>query len=527
MLVFDAEQLSFKNLDKDNITWVTIKGNHVPIPKRGSKEEKARAIKEWFASKKKTLPAPKPVSSVYSAKFEHDTPKLGASGSGEGAEVHGYGQYTQKNIFLNKKNYFDDFGSKLVVPKDGVEEKPEWNPIEKDVFNSFHLWAGTRGDDILTGYRNYLNAKIKKGENGTTEQKEEAQIASGKLKAYEDMIKTGKIDPKDFVVANKYFLLNDKPVTNKMLSGALTRITSGISTFEKERGDMERAIEAFKGQNKRIAEKALADLNSIKDIDKEVKPAKAQMSRVELPATKYYLKENKSIIGQSGFVKNALKDAIYEYAAIESGVSLEHAKKNPWFDDISRLVDKAINSTESDAKRYFDEFQELQNKIRKEFDKNKAVLGGWESGITKSYWNMNDTERKNYLEHEGEERAKNLTDFVGDIKSALFTHPYKSIGHGLREMVQGEFVYRNGESLYNLFTRTGSSYGNTHADKVRGTNILKRAGVKGVSYYGRADQWSNVTFDPKDVKVIEKTTDPDVIKKWIEEQNKHNGKEDS
>ena len=39
----DATQLEFKKLDPENIDWVTIRGNHVPIPKNGSREQKAKA----------------------------------------------------------------------------------------------------------------------------------------------------------------------------------------------------------------------------------------------------------------------------------------------------------------------------------------------------------------------------------------------------------------------------------------------------------------------------------------------------
>ena len=112
----DATQLEFKKLDPENIDWVTIRGNHVPIPKNGSREQKAKAIKEWFANKKKDLPQAKGGFSVYSARFEHDQPERKAKRSGEGAEVHGSGQYTLRNIGINQRRYFDKFKRKSALP---------------------------------------------------------------------------------------------------------------------------------------------------------------------------------------------------------------------------------------------------------------------------------------------------------------------------------------------------------------------------------------------------------------------------
>ena len=51
---------------------------------------------------------------------------------------------------------------------------------------------------------------------------------------------------------------------------------------------------------------------------------------------------------------------------------------------------------------------------------------------------------------------------------------------------------------------------------------LMAAGIKGISYLGGTDGWGNVTFDPKDIKVLRKITNPDEIRALVEKQKKIN-----
>lgn len=519
--VFDAEQLSFKKLDEDNIIWRTINGNKVPIPKNGTREQKAQAIKQFFESKGKQLPAPKGKYSVYSAKYEHDKPKLGATGTGEGANVHGYGQYTQKDININYQRYFKNFSEKYLWAKKGVKADPTWSPREKEVFENFQ-YSVNNNDDIFSGYRNYLTEKIKKFEKSNyPDDVATLSILRDSLNTYENMIKTGKLKSDDFVRVNKYYLINGKPAFNEILRKQLARIKGGITTLEEEKQNGERLLETLRGSQKKLMKDALEQLKEIKNVDVDVKPAKAEMTKVLLPAAKFYMREDKPINKQSNYVKNALKSAIYEYAATESGVDLETAKKSVWFDEIQNIVNSAIDNPNSDPKVFFDKVQELKSEMRSEAEKNNLRLGGLESGFYKNWWNMNEEEKKHYFENEKKMKANYLVDFVDDIKNLMITHPYRyEEGKTVGIMQQSKFIYRNGESLYNTITTVGGGYGHTHGDQVKGTNILKRSGIKGINYHGGVDKWGNVTFDPKEMKVLEKTTDPAVIEKWIKEQEK-------
>ena len=49
---------------------------------------------------------------------------------------------------------------------------------------------------------------------------------------------------------------------------------------------------------------------------------------------------------------------------------------------------------------------------------------------------------------------------------------------------------------------------------------LRKAGIKGFSYYGHQDKYGNVTFDPKEIIVKKRTTDPAEIREWIRRQVK-------
>ena len=62
---------------------------------------------------------------------------------------------------------------------------------------------------------------------------------------------------------------------------------------------------------------------------------------------------------------------------------------------------------------------------------------------------------------------------------------------------------------------------------------MTKHNISGIAYTGHGrsrisgytDSEGNVTFDPKNIKVLERTTDPSVIQHWIEEQEKHGQKQ--
>lgn len=88
----------------DDIEWITVKGNHIPIKKGLSGQERGEAIQNWFKNKANRGESEYSETPAYAGSGAlYDTPSLAAVGSGEGAAAHGYGLYYAENLTTAKR----------------------------------------------------------------------------------------------------------------------------------------------------------------------------------------------------------------------------------------------------------------------------------------------------------------------------------------------------------------------------------------------------------------------------------------
>lgn len=596
MLVFDAEQLRFKKMDKDEVIWRTIRGNRVPLPKYGTREEKAKAIKEWFANKNKELPKGKGRVSFYSAKVEHDQPKRSARGSGEHAQVHGDGQYTLKFAENNLENYFNKFGNRMELDMSKLVDN-EWNSIgevraisggrtieginrevDEILFKDRHqlnvdaekieklkkivafneqemddyLKNNPKEVEELTGIKNgfvdfthahsKFDNELMRTERGREATKEYIDRLEKQLKTFNDMVMEGKITEKPTIlkVGDKVYMRDNQGSGYREKDKRFNIIQKLYMMSDEERKNyVDFQIEGLKEKRQSYV-KALEDLEKekkdnwdyhwykrqyesyIRDYDREIKwyegidyknikSAKAQMSKVRLPASKTYLREATALNKQSPYVKNAIKTAIME----EYGVNkLREQGLGEYADEYESLIDDALhlNNVHSTG-------QQLETKI-------DNVARGFKGGLSVMPKDIGYGQKNQKLQD-----MYDLMVGIGDmIKYSLLAH-----GEGSSlESNNGRGFYRRfgnyvtPEKQKNYWGQVSSGRGDRNA-----TMKLKKYGLSGIAYRGHGvsrvsgfvDGEGNVTFDPKkDIEVLERTTDPDVIRGWIERQKKLMGR---
>lgn len=604
--VFDAEQLSFKKLDDDNVTWVTIRGNHVPIPKHGSKEEKAKAIKEWFASKKKELPKSKGRVSFYSAKVEHEQPKKTARSTGEGAQVHGEGQYTLKYAKNNYENYFKKFGntkslSESMTPQEkrelrgwgsvifggrgsieGTRKKMEneikmakseiesfekkkqgyselWNMNEEDIKKLLDNPAEMKRLDVsetilnsgdfrryINNMGNYYRDKIQQKKD-YIEKTKEAQVG------FEKYVNEGKIweEANMFAVGEKIYKHDEsgKHTENGMRYWQINKLYK--QSPEERKATKQAEIERYKKQiaeneeflkkinvtksfeytwwDKHNAEEAIRldkrELSWWEKLDTDdIRAAKPQMAKVELPASKTYIRERTSLRGQSNYVKQAIKSTLvntYQINELRSEYGL-----NDIADEFESIIDDAVglNNNHSSAKHIEAMLEEVQKKI--DTGARENLINGIRLGDPDYQKFHSPVEKMNKLNN-----AIYLVEKIaGRLKTTLLAKDYD----------KDELVIGNGASLYDKLGRyianeKSKSYwgASERQGQLAATTALSKHGISGIAYTGHgvsrvsgySDNEGNVTFDPSKIKVLERTTDPAVIEEWIKKQEKLGQKE--
>lgn len=601
--VFDAEQLSFKKLDDDNITWVTIKGNHVPIPKSGTREQKAEAIKQWFASKKKDLPQAKGRMSFYSAKVEHDVPKASARGTGEHAQVHGEGQYTLKFAKNNYENYFKKFGlTKTLASSLTVAEKQDLRGWHSNLFGDFNS-AKTLPSRIETSVKKWEheieNLKADKEkyhkinelskeeaekllddpaemgkygiptsitdvnelwrwsgvEHGYTveniRQKEKnienAKYAKNRLEQYleegkiweESAIYTvgGKIYQKDFGKKKttqqgmRYWQINKlynmpPEEREKAKQDEIARIKEHIANYEEQLKNLSPKEWGY-NWDKRSAEEAIKLYN--KELDwwekldvSDINPAKAQMSKVELPASKTYLREATSLRGQSNYIKKNVKEALIDGYRINK---LRDYGLNDIADEFESIIDDAVglNSNNSSGEHIESLLLNMPDKFSTGF--KDEVMNGHHFNHKPQDYMSSATPYGKREENVKLNEAKYLVDYIAS-----------NLRVTLLALKDNALAINNGRGLYDKLGRilanekTKSYWGASQRQgQLTGGKLLQKHGISGIAYTGhgrsRVSGWTdgegNVTFDPSKIKVLEKTTDPAVIEQWIKEQEQH------
>ena len=606
---FDAEQLSFKKLDDDNITWVTIKGNHVPIPKGGTREQKAEAIKKWFASKKKELPQAKGRLSFYSAKVEHDVPKASARGTGEQAQVHGEGQYSLKYAKNNYENYFKKFSltktlatsltteekrglhgwaSSLFGGMNTVESVPkiidkkisQWKESvakmesEKENYSKiFKLsreeteklldnpeemkklgiperftdvdevwrWAGQNSGALrenirqnITNIQNAMEAK-QKLEKYREEGRfwEESAIYKVGEKLYSKDVGKAKMTQRGM----RYWQVNK--LYNMSLEERQKERENNIENAKKQIADYEQALKDMKKGDWDYNWQKLQYEKDIKLLQKEQKwwedldvadinPAKAQMSKVELPATKTYLREATGLRNQSTFVKNGIKKTLV--SAYNINTLREEYGLNDIADEFEYIIDDALglNKANSSGEHIKVLLENMSDKMSTGLEHN--LMRGHTMG----------QEPKEYLatatpfgKREENVRLNNAKYLVDKIASDLRVTLLATVDDGKKLVINsGRGLYNKlGAIVANAKTKSywGASIRQRQADAKK---LLLKNGINGIAYKGHGvsavSGWSdgegNVTFDPSRMKVLEKTTDPAVIEKWIKEQEQHGQK---
>lgn len=516
----DATQLEFKKLDPENIDWVTIRGNHVPIPKNGSREQKARAIKEWFANKKKDLPESKGLMSVYSARFEHEQPERKAKRTGENAEVHGSGQYTQRNISKNLARYFDRFKRKRVwfMPSENDEmSNRKYSQVGEWLAQYISLGNG-RPDSFDVGYQkmsDYINKELAKAKEHSYKYE---------IEKYENILsQMTKMKPEHFRTTANSYLIGGEAVLNKdiqrYLQNAMLYKFPEAPDQEKWLQGMKDNISAVKG-GKKYADmiKSWAD----------IQPAKAQMSVVRLPANKYYIKETKKVYEQSPFVINAFRDVCIDRA-------------------IQYQIKHWTSTTKDNDKFTVEKFKEDHPAVYGLLEQvyNKAVELHQKMQQDQEYIPIHNEVWKQVVENpqgsailaEIPHEDKNQLTFHDEQRESVYSSPRDTFWFNpwtlsdeqreeyyAKTKAQGEHGELSYKDFETIVARITNDVKSTIDPDARGMKKrLMAAGIKGIHYYGGVDGWGNVTFDPKkDIKVLRKITDPNEIRALIEKQKKIN-----
>lgn len=546
--VWDAEQLSFQKLDDEEITWVTIRGNHVPIPKRGSKRQKAEAIKQWFASKKKDLPQKSGQHSVYSAKFEHEKPKVtGVKGTGEGPSVHTDGQYTLKNIAINKARYFEKWanprwilaGDRLSIKK-GLLPDPDthWatsfsdvkiGKINEELIADSIKYSGyfnaeaylkhvnkqlEKIDEKIETAQKNLDWELKKKEKkdfnysdiherdyretlqGLKDKKQVLEYIKPILEAHPKLM-----EEQGYVAVPANYMVDGKPVFNERVRNNIQLYWAGVIGLEelKARADTK--------EQKTIVEK----INSKEDIV----PAKAQMSRVEIPAEKYFLDEDTFLFAQPKYIRQHLVDLIikasYYYqnrfngSKNELDEKFEMWKSGKGYDVVKKYTEEILLNSPHGVNQ--EKREEIRTNILKELVNYEPPLMGENEMLLQNphltdphmEWGRKPMESNYDLEKRlKQENIGNImeTEYISDI---IDTTKY------------------SGKSFYDLF----KTYVSVSGDRTR--RAFLEAGIKGSTYWGGSDHRGHVVFSDKDMKVLERTTSREKIKEWIDKQNEIKG----
>ena len=585
MLVFDAEQLSFKKMDKEAIVWRTINGNHVPIPKYGTREEKAQAIKEWFANKNKSLPIGKGRVSFYSARVEHEAPKRSARGSGEHAQVHGDGQYTLKGAENNLMNYFNKFQNKTSVALLNMnDEEMEsikwirglgagWKGIEgmrKTAEQGIKTYADARAKQLelaaeakklrelpdeeldkwladtdavqaLAGRasfenKDYARSWLSNFEQGQMSMAEENEKRVAKFEkevsAFNDLVKSGKIKESHgiYMVGDKVYRKSDSAkVTQKDVQFGWVEklyfiepekrkeyVDESIAKLEDEIKDYQKAISELKVGDWQYHWYRREYLDTIARLERDIAwwkkvdyehitPAKAQMSKVRLPASKTYLREATSLNNQSPYIKNAIKSAmVNEYGVQE----LRDMGLPDVADEYESIIDDALSPNGSSAENIEQRLANIQKNFIGEFPMEHS-----------------------YAKYRPDDRGKKLKQAEELIKHASLLLSVSLLAKDDND----KLVMNNGRGFYSKF---GSHlidddwWRKMKTKDRKASDLLGKYGISGIAYRGHGvshvsgwvDGDGNVTFDPKKMKVLERTTEREVIQRWIDRQNKIRGK---
>ena len=601
MLVFDAEQLSFKKFDDGEVIWRTINGNHVPIPKHGSRAEKAKAIKEWFANKKKDLPKGKGRVSFYSARAEHEQPKRKARGSGENAQVHGDGQYTLKLAENNMENYFNKFGNSMSqtwtddMPTDRlrsirqmrnlsiadtrrrvdasikrtkeamkkteaqIAEYKKYSNMSMSEMEEFlsdpdkvHAITGRGGFVDKNDAWRWFNRAVSEGttklrfnQNYIDELKEE-------LKTYEDHVKQGHVKEtyNTYMIGEKMYREEFSPKTRqkdvyfsrvrevygKPKEERKQYVEGKIADADKHIRDLKKGIEELKPTewgyhwDKRNMEESLKFYEKEKkwweNLDYEnIVPAKAQMSKVRLPASKTYMREATSLRKQSPYVKDVVKKSLIDAYNIGR---LRELGLPDMADEYESIIDDALglNNAGSSASRIEHMLENMKSKLDTGFSSN--LMHGVHMGE-----NSPESFEKIAPPVLKKDEARKLNEamhLVKHISDSLRVSLLAKDDNGLTINSGRGLYYKLGSIVANKKTRSfwGASTNNKYREA---TKILSKHGLSGIAYTGHGtsrvsgfkDGEGNVTFNPeRDIEVLERTTDPEVIKQWITRQKKIN-----
>lgn len=540
METFDATQLEFrklKKLDEDNIIWRTIRGNKVPLPKNGTREEKAQAIKEWFASKNKPVPSARGQYSVYAARFEHEAPSRKAKKSGEGEAAHGEGQYTLKSV-LKDKRYFDMFKSKYVKfnEPEGFYDMPE-------IYGDTGSLIVGKGDwsDIIDKILDRAERRMSKYGNVQRSLSDAVEyLKSGKFKndyehwgseqryamtEYQDKLveKFSQLKESNFNLIPTRYMVKGEPVMGNEDRKWMLWFMKGMP---------DKTPESLENLKQLLSGSLAAKIESWEDI----KPAKAQMSVVEIPAEKYYYKEETPFLKQSKYVQqrlfepwvdNNIRFKIKHWTSTSENNFDINKFKEDHPDQYQFLIDYGKAAVEEIDKLYKEKKEKgpvyewtdrgIRDAVRQKMGNRIAQMLRNVESSQLSFISPKNPDQGYYSPQnqivEGAEPSDWNRGFFGGRTDEELKHlaEQQAIKHG--NMTREDF-----EGIMNYLDREADNF---YRGKVSLKETdLRKAGIKGFSYYGHQDKYGNVTFDPKEIIVKKRTTNPAEIREWIRKQVK-------
>ena len=539
METFDATQLEFrklKKLDEDNIIWRTIRGNKVPLPKNGTREEKAQAIKEWFANKNKPVPSARGQYSVYAARFEHEAPRRSARKSGEGEAAHGEGQYTLKSV-LKDKRYFDMFKTKYVnftAPEGFYDDLPpeiygdtgslvvgasDWRYMIKKILTRAKNRMGKYGDikRSLADAVEYIKSGKFRSDYEHWSSEERYAMTEHKDKLVE---KFSQLKESDFRLVPTRYLVKGEPVMGNEDRRWMLKFMVDVP---------ERTPESLENLKQLLTEPLRKKIDSWEDI----KPAKAQMSVVEIPAEKYYFKEETPFNKQSKYVQQRLFEPWVDYNirfkmrhwSSTSGKNFDinlfkekHPDQYQFLIDYGKAAVKRVDELHREKTPEYDwTTNGIKDAVRREMGSRIAqMLRNVESGQL-SFFSPKEPENSYYSASGQIIEEVKPADWNRSFLTAKTDEETRHISeqtetkHG--NMTRSDFVGIMGY----LAGEAGSFY---RGKAMLKESDLRKAGIKGFSYYGHQDKYGNVTFDPKEIIVKKRTTNPAEIREWIRKQVK-------
>lgn len=376
-------------------------------------------------------------------------------GTGEGAQVHGWGLYfaaikdvseQYRQVLLDRKT------TKLIIKEKGKE-------VNEDIKNAIDNFVDR--DAVYAAAEGNQEAVKKAIRNSIKELESPTHRAYDKkiMKILQEQVTKIKNNPKISIAQ----FIKEAPAEYSYRFKRIVMIAKDVAKDEKRKAnidDIKNVIQQdLDNYYIRVENEEKQALQILKNIDLDnftVEANKGQLFKVDIPEEKELLDEQKRFDKQPEQVKTSLKELF-----------LSKDFYNEFFGFIQNYTDS--------------QYQKL---LKKYFDVTVTNFNAEEK--QKVLKEIKDFRQQHYYMFED-----NDIDFVALIDT-------------IEEIVKGNTT-ETGKYIYSILSRI-------HTDSDKGASLmLSKYGIKGITYDGRQDGRAYVIFDDKAVKVLEKYYQANVL----------------